>query len=87
MNVTRPEGDGKIKFFLKSVACASFAGCVAEIATLPLDTAKVRLQIQSKSSVVGALPKYNGFLGTMKTITAEEGMLALWKGLSAGLQR
>lgn len=43
MNVTRPEGEGRVKFFLKNVFCASFAGCVAEICTLPLDTAKVRL--------------------------------------------
>ena len=32
-------------------------------------------------------PKYNGLVGTTRTIVAEEGTLALWNGLSAGLQR
>jgi solute carrier family 25 uncoupling protein 8/9 len=85
MNVTRPEGESKVKFFAKNVACASFAGCVAEICTLPLDTAKVRLQIQSKSADSSVQPKYKGFMGTMATISKEEGVFALWNGLNAGL--
>jgi solute carrier family 25 uncoupling protein 8/9 len=58
----------------------------AEVATIPLDTAKVRLQIQSKAAV-GTVPKYSGFIGTMATISKEEGTRALFNGLSAGLQR
>jgi solute carrier family 25 uncoupling protein 8/9 len=33
------------------------------------------------------VPKYQGFIGTMKTIAAEEGALALFNGLTPGLQR
>ncbi|KAJ0074713.1 hypothetical protein Patl1_35111 [Pistacia atlantica] len=49
------------------------------ICTIPLDTAKVRLQLQKKG-VAGdglALPKYRGLLGTVGTIAREEGLAAL----------
>lgn len=85
MQAQRAEGESALKFFLKNVAAASTAACVAEIATIPIDTAKVRLQIQGKNMNPSVTPKYNGFLGTMKTISAEEGPRALYNGLSAGL--
>ena len=69
---------------MKNVASAATAACIAEIATIPIDTVKVRLQIQSKMAN-GEKPKYSGFLGTAKTIAAEEGVTALYNGLTAGL--
>jgi len=62
---------------------------ITQVCTIPLDTAKVRLQLQ-KQAVVGdvvALPKYRGMLGTVATIGREEGLSALWKGIVPGLQR
>lgn len=70
---------------MKNLLAASTAGCVAEIATIPIDTAKVRLQIQGKNLDASVKPKYQGFMGTMKTISAEEGPRALYNGLAAGL--
>ena len=84
MNVQKAEGESAIKFFFKNVGCAATAACVAEIATIPIDTVKVRLQIQSKQ-VGNEAPKYNGFLGNAKTIAGEEGFTALYNGLTAGL--
>lgn len=49
---------------------------------MPLDTAKVRLQLQG-----GGGGKYRGLLGTCVTIAKEEGAGALWKGLEPGLHR
>jgi len=69
---------------LKNVGSAATAACIAEIATIPIDTVKVRLQIQNKVAS-GQTPKYNGFLGTAKTIAGEEGITALYNGLTAGL--
>ena len=86
MQVQRQEGESAVKFFLKNVASAATAACIAEIATIPIDTVKVRLQIQAKAAAGEAL-KYNGFMGTAKTIAAEEGVTALYNGLTAGLQR
>ena len=84
MNTQRREGESKVTFFIKNVLCASAAAMTAEVLTIPIDTAKVRLQIQGKAEP-GTTPKYKGFMGTMKVISAEEGTLALFNGLSAGL--
>ncbi|XP_042944197.1 mitochondrial uncoupling protein 1 isoform X1 [Carya illinoinensis] len=75
--------------FAGTFACSVFSTCFAEICTIPLDTAKVRLQLQKKA-VAGdgvALPKYKGMLGTVGTIAREEGLSALCKGIVPGLHR
>jgi solute carrier family 25 uncoupling protein 8/9 len=90
----------------KSFAASAIAACSAEFLTLPLDTAKVRLQIQptssakaaaaastssaastSKSSAPLSRPKYSGLIGTIRTVAAEEGAGALWKGLVPSMHR
>ncbi|KAJ1411274.1 Mitochondrial carrier UCP-like [Sesbania bispinosa] len=60
-----------------------------EVCTIPLDTAKVRLQLQKQAVAgdVASLPKYKGMLGTVATIAREEGLSALWKGIVPGLHR
>ncbi|PIA60524.1 hypothetical protein AQUCO_00300192v1 [Aquilegia coerulea] len=74
--------------FAGTFASSAFAACVAEICTIPLDTAKVRLQLQKKAAGDGLpLPKYKGMLGTVGTIAREEGLSALWKGIIPGLHR
>ena len=87
MNTQRREGESAVAFFFKNVLAASTAACVAEIATIPIDTAKVRLQIQSKQADPSIKPKYSGFVGTLSTIAREEGFFSLYNGLTAGLQR
>ena len=78
-------GEGDAAFFIRNVLMASAAGMWGEMCTIPIDTAKVRLQIQKVEP--GQTPKYNGLLGTIKVIAAEEGVTALWNGLAPGLQR
>ncbi|KMZ58073.1 Mitochondrial uncoupling protein [Zostera marina] len=76
--------------FTGRFASSAFSACVAEICTIPLDTAKVRLQLQKTAVGSGngaGLPKYQGMLGTVGTIAREEGMVALWKGIIPGLHR
>ncbi|GKB03648.1 mitochondrial uncoupling protein 1 [Tanacetum coccineum] len=75
--------------FAGTFASSAFAACFAEICTIPLDTAKVRLQLQKKG-IAGdgmVLPKYRGMLGTVGTIAKEEGLASLWKGIVPGLHR
>ncbi|KAK1883225.1 Mitochondrial uncoupling protein 2 [Dissostichus eleginoides] len=56
---------------------AGTAGCFADLLTFPLDTAKVRLQIQGEASAgKESAVRYRGVFGTITTI-----------GLVAGLQR
>lgn len=75
--------------FLGRFTSSAIAACFAELCTIPLDTAKVRLQLQKKAvtgDATGA-PKYRGMLGTIATIAKEEGLIALWKGIIPGLHR
>lgn len=82
---------------------AGLAACIADLGTFPLDTAKVRLQIQGEAtSGVAVNPeagsgnkqptrhaqfKYRGIFRTVYVISREEGVRALYNGLVAGLQR
>ncbi|XP_060119942.1 dicarboxylate carrier SLC25A8 [Heteronotia binoei] len=68
---------------------AGTAACIADLVTFPLDTAKVRLQIQgeSKLAVTAKAAQYKGVFGTMATMVRLEGPKSLYNGLVAGLQR
>lgn len=79
-----PSGNAKPLPIWATFVSSAIAACTGEIATLPLDTAKVRLQLQAKSEGV---PKYKGLIGTVGTVAREEGVYALWKGLEPGLHR
>eukprot|EP00002_Diphylleia_rotans_P009536 TRINITY_DN1990_c0_g1_i1.p1 TRINITY_DN1990_c0_g1~~TRINITY_DN1990_c0_g1_i1.p1 ORF type:complete len:306 (+),score=58.29 TRINITY_DN1990_c0_g1_i1:50-967(+) len=65
---------------------AGSAACVAEIVTIPIDTAKVRLQIQGNVAP-GSVPKYAGMVDCLRKIAVEEGPTAIFKGLTPGLLR
>ncbi|XP_037123950.1 mitochondrial uncoupling protein 2-like [Syngnathus acus] len=71
------------------IVSAGLAGCVADLVTFPLDTAKVRLQIQGESEplVRGQRATYRGVMGTIFTIVRSEGPRGLYSGLVAGLHR
>ncbi|XP_057684825.1 mitochondrial uncoupling protein 2-like isoform X2 [Corythoichthys intestinalis] len=74
---------------LVKIFSAGAAGCVADLVTFPLDTAKVRLQIQgeAKPLVRGQRATYQGVFGTIFTIVNSEGARGLYNGLIAGLHR
>ncbi|XP_056229172.1 mitochondrial uncoupling protein 2-like [Seriola aureovittata] len=72
-----------VKFF-----AAGTAGCVADLVTFPLDTAKVRLQIQGESRLtLEGKAIYRGVFGTIFTMVKTEGPRSLYSGLVAGLHR
>ncbi|KAJ1120342.1 hypothetical protein NDU88_008514 [Pleurodeles waltl] len=68
---------------------AGTAACIADLFTFPLDTAKVRLQIQGESKSLSSRSKaqYRGVFGTISTMVKTEGPRSLYRGLVAGLQR
>uniref|UniRef100_A0A8C3DF80 UCP3 protein n=1 Tax=Corvus moneduloides TaxID=1196302 RepID=A0A8C3DF80_CORMO len=68
---------------------AGMAGCIADLFTFPLDTAKVRLQIQGEVRIPRTISsvEYRGVLGTLSTMVRTEGARSLYSGLVAGLQR
>ncbi|XP_031461974.1 mitochondrial uncoupling protein 3-like [Phasianus colchicus] len=73
-----------VKFF-----SAGTAACIADLCTFPLDTAKVRLQIQGEVRIPHSTNtvEYRGVLGTLSTMVRTEGPRSLYSGLVAGLQR
>ncbi|KAI4860949.1 mitochondrial thiamine pyrophosphate carrier 1 [Hypoxylon rubiginosum] len=65
------------------------AGLISRFVVAPLDVVKIRLQLQSHSSLSdplshaglgGGSPIYKGTVGTLKHIVRHEGVTALWKG-------
>ncbi|XP_053312633.1 mitochondrial uncoupling protein 2 [Spea bombifrons] len=68
---------------------AGTAACIADLFTFPLDTAKVRLQIQGETKVPVSMKsaQYKGVFGTISTMVKTEGPRSLFNGLVAGLQR
>ena len=56
------------------------SGLVAQSATYPLDVVRRRMQVQSSSSATGHV--YTGVWQAMRLITKDEGVAALYEGLS-----
>nr|XP_045002161.1 mitochondrial uncoupling protein 3 isoform X3 [Jaculus jaculus] len=65
---------------------AGTAACFADLLTFPLDTAKVRLQIQGENPAAQSV-QYRGLLGTLVTMVRTEGPRSPYNGLVAGLHR
>jgi len=76
------------KEVLGKMLAAGSAASVAELVTIPVDTSKVRLQMQGEGALsTGGRLKYTGMFNTMTTVAREEGIRCLYRGLGAGLQR
>jgi len=65
---------------------AGVAACIADMVTFPLDTTKVRLQVQGEISCTNS-SLTRGVLGTLASIVRNEGVRALYSGIVPGLQR
>jgi len=63
---------------------AGVAACIADLFTFPLDTTKVRLQIQGEG---GASSQSSGVLRMLLNIARTEGPKSLYSGIVPGLQR
>ncbi|KAK3006374.1 hypothetical protein RJ639_016588 [Escallonia herrerae] len=78
------EGDGRVLQPWQSMISGFLAGTAGPVCTGPFDVVKTRLMAQSRS---GNGLKYRGMFHAISTIYAEEGLLALWKGLLPRLMR
>jgi len=64
---------------------AGTAACIADLFTFPLDTTKVRLQVQGEGG--GSAVHGRGVFGTLIYIAKHEGPSSLYSGIVPGLQR
>lgn len=78
------EGDGKVLLPWQSMISGFLAGTAGPICTGPFDVVKTRLMAQVKE---GGEVRYKGMIHAIRTIHAEEGLVALWKGLLPRLMR
>lgn len=73
---------------VKKMACAGMGASIAEMVTIPIDTSKVRLQIQGENvSASGGKLQYRGMIQTIFRIAKHEGVKSLYSGMTAGVQR
>ncbi|KAM9237992.1 LOW QUALITY PROTEIN: mitochondrial brown fat uncoupling protein 1 [Dugong dugon] len=68
------------------IVSAGVSACLADVITFPLDTAKVRLQIQGECQTPSAI-RYKGVLGTITTLAKTEGPMKRYSGLPAGFRQ
>ncbi|CAO2141090.1 unnamed protein product [Urochloa humidicola] len=80
------DGDGKELHFTRSMASGFLATAVGPVLTGPFDVVKSRLMAQGGGGGDG-VTKYRGTAHALRTIYAEEGIQALWKGLLPRLVR
>jgi solute carrier family 25 (mitochondrial citrate transporter), member 1 len=69
----------------QSLLIGGFSGGMGPLVNNPLDVIKTRLQKQVV--VPGRTPKYTGLLSGMAVVAREEGIFALWKGITPRLLR
>ncbi|KAF8012938.1 hypothetical protein BT93_I0948 [Corymbia citriodora subsp. variegata] len=80
----KQEGDGQVLRPWQSMISGFFAATIGPVCTGPFDVVKTRLMAQSRH---GGESKYTGMVHAIRTISREEGLLALWKGLLPRLMR
>ena len=65
---------------IPNVFCAAMtSGLIYSIATIPLEASKNRMAVQKADPVTGKFP-YTGTLQTIRKVSANEGVLALYNG-------
>jgi len=79
MKATWADWQGRPTNPIQGAMCGSAAGAIAGGLTTPLDVAKTRIMLDKPAE--GAEPKYKGTVSTLRLIAAEEGPLALYKGV------
>eukprot|EP01089_Gocevia_fonbrunei_P001375 TRINITY_DN1127_c0_g1_i1.p1 TRINITY_DN1127_c0_g1~~TRINITY_DN1127_c0_g1_i1.p1 ORF type:complete len:309 (-),score=36.08 TRINITY_DN1127_c0_g1_i1:94-1020(-) len=83
LSVARQRKEPKWALFVTG----GFAAMTAESFTMPIDTAKVRLQLQGIGGFERTAAPYRGFIDCLRIIPKEEGFAGLYKGLIPGLSR
>ncbi|KAH7105915.1 mitochondrial carrier [Auriculariales sp. MPI-PUGE-AT-0066] len=81
---SRVEGSGPVLQWVGMLGSAGTAKCVASLITYPHEVLRTRLRQPVGPS---GIAKYHGLIQTLRIVIAEEGVKALYGGLSAHLMR
>lgn len=76
---------GSTGYFFKNIACAGGAAVITVSFIHPIDVVKTRLQISGEVGREGKV--YTGVGDVIKTVSAEEGASAFYKGIGAAWMR
>lgn len=72
--------------WVADAAVGTVSSTAARSVVAPLDVIKVRFQLQGAAAAAErAAPQYRGVLHALRTVVADEGALALWKGNLAAM--
>ena len=80
-----PSEKGSTGYFFKNIGCAGGAAVITVSFIHPIDVVKTRLQISGEKGRVGKV--YTGVGDVIKTVSAEEGASAFYKGIGAAWMR
>lgn len=83
----RRAGDGKKLELWKTLGSGFVAGSLGPCFNCPFDVSKTRIMAQETLVGSTVAPKYTGLAQTIRVVMAEEGLAALWKGLSLRILR
>lgn len=76
------EGDGKMLTPVQSMTTGFMAACIGPVLNNPFDVVKTRMMAARDGQY-----QYKGFMDCLTTVARNEGMGALWKGLTPRLMR
>ena len=85
-NVLKKNADGHFPLH-KSILASLMAGVIGQFIVTPMDLIKVRCQMDGRRELEGLRPRYRGLSHAVATITREEGLLKLWRGVVPSCQR
>lgn len=78
-------GDKSTSHFFKNIFCAGGAAVITVSFIHPIDVVKTRLQIAGEAG--RQTKQYNGVSGVIKSVLADEGAMAFYKGIGAAWMR
>lgn len=73
--------------FFKDLAAGGVSGGISKTVVAPIERVKLLLQVQAASTQIAKENQYKGIFDCFKRVSAEQGVLSLWRGNTANVIR
>jgi len=73
--------------FSKDLAAGGVAGGISKTVVAPIERVKLLLQVQAASKQIAADKQYKGIIDCFSRVSAEQGVISLWRGNAANVIR